>query len=146
MKKLWGNFQELKGDSKSKPFFFFGFYFFFFLAVISLISFGGDRQHLVQEYEKGNSSFFRNQGILGKNFMFDFKVVLDDALYDYYGKRYEESSLFKYNNEDYYWNGKDYFVNRSPWIKCEDPYLFSEFFDLDSLNTIMLQAMYYSKT
>lgn len=146
MKRFFSGLQEMYKDEKKKPILFFGFYVVFFIILFSIISLTGDKEHLLQEYERGNSSSFQNAGILSNNYAFDYKVTLDEVLHDYYGKRYGSDLAFKYNNMDYYSNGEDFFVDNSPWVKCDKPILFYEFFSDEGLSTLISAASYVSKT
>lgn len=146
MKNIIENIQELKKNPKGNAIIFFLFYFVFFVILFLVIKGTGNKNSLLQEYEKGNTSIFDNNGILSNNYMFDYKIKLDGIVHDYYGKRKDTVETFKYNNIDYYKNDKDFFSNNGTWVKCETPYLFSEILDIGNMNTIMNNATYESKT
>lgn len=124
---------------------FFGFYLVFFGVLIALLVFGGNKNYLTQEYEKGNNTI-NNKGMLNKNFVFDYKITVDGKLHDYYGKRYEDTESFKYNNVDYYRNNSEFLALKDTWVKCDNPYLFYEFLDFDSMAKILQKATYMTKT
>lgn len=146
MKNIIENIQELKKNPKGNAIIFFLFYFVFFVILFLVIKGTGNKNSLLQEYEKGNTSVFDNNGILSNNYMFDYKIKLDGVVHDYYGKRKDTVETFKYNNIDYYKSDKDFFSNNGTWVKCETPYLFSEILDIGNMNTIMNNATYESKT
>lgn len=146
MKNVIENIQELKKNPKGNAIIFFLFYLVFFIILFLFIRHTGNENALLQEYEKGNSNDFNNNGILNSNYMFDYKVYLDSIMHDYYGKKNGDVESFKYNNVDYYRNGDAFFSNNGTWVKCDSPYKFSEFMDLDNLNLIMNSASYESKT
>lgn len=98
-----------------------------------------------QEYEKGRAGQFNSSLLLGKNYYYDYKVNLDGVLHDYYGKRYQDIELFKYNNNEYYRNGDDYFINNNPWVKCDNPYVFYEIINVDNLCDILNNATLITK-
>lgn len=148
MKNFFENIQKfMKSEDNQtyKTIGFFAFYIFFFAILFSLIHFKGDRNYLLQEYEKGDSSV-GSVGVLNKNYVYDFKITLDGVLHDYYGKRYEDKESFKYNNLDYYRDADEFFVNQDMWIKCENPYLFYEFLDYENLTKILEKATFVAKT
>ena len=139
------DFNKEDGDnSTQKTIMFFAFYLVFFAILFGVIIFGGDKNYLHQEYEKGNNSF-NNKGVLNKNFVYDYKITKDEVLYDYYGKRYGDVESFKYNNEDYYRDKNEYFVNKNPWTKCDNPYQFYEFIDFENLAMIISKATFMVK-
>ena len=142
MKELLENFKSSEKQTQ-KTIAFFGFYFVFFIVVFSLIIFGGNKDYLHQEYEKGNS--YNNKGVLNKNFLYDYKITVDGVLYDYYGKRYGDVESFKYNNQDYYRDKDQYFVHKEEWETIENPYVFYELIDFDNLAKIMSKATFIDK-
>lgn len=145
MKNFIKNIKEFSKAKNGKPILFFGFYFFFFVFLFLFIRFTGDKDFMNQEYEKGRASQFNSSLLLGKNYYYDYKINLDGTLHDYYGKRYQDIELFKYNNNEFYRNGNDYFINNSPWVKCDNPYLFYEIIDVDNLSNILNNATLITK-
>lgn len=122
---------------------FFAFYVVFFAILFGSLFWGGNKDFLHQEYEKGDSTI--NNGVITKNYVFDYKITIDGVLHDYYGKRYENTEKFKYNNREYYRDGQDFFVNQDLWIKSDNPYQFYELYDFDNLTNIFMQLTYLSK-
>ncbi|MBP5678376.1 MAG: hypothetical protein J6X28_00925 [Bacilli bacterium] len=139
------NFRESKENQTQKTILFFAFYVVFFLILFGVISLGGDRQFLFQEYEKGNNSI-STQGVLNKNYVYDYQIKLDGEVFDYYGKRYQDVESFKYNNQNYYREKGQFFVQEDLWVKCENPYRFYEFLDYDQLSTIIAKSTFIAKT
>lgn len=137
MKNLIENFNEFRKTKNGKPILFFGFYLLFFIFVFLLIKFEGNKDFLNQEYEKGRSSQFNSSLLLGKNYYYDYKINIDGVLHDYYGKRNQDIESFKYNNNEYYRNGDDFFINNGMWVKCDNPYIFYEIIDVDNLSDII---------
>lgn len=144
MNKLQETFQNVFKDQTQKTIAFFAFYFVFFVILFLVIFVGGDKNYLNQDYEKGNSPL-DNKGVLSKNVVYDYKVIVDGVLHDYYGKRYGETEIFKYNNMDYYRERDQFFVNQGTWIKTDNPYQFYEFLDFDLLTSILGNAYFESK-
>lgn len=136
------NFLENIRESKNgKMILFFGVYLLFFIGVFCLIIFGGNKNYLTQEYEPGDKGLYDNKGILSNNYFFNCKVKLDGNVYDYYGKKFGEIELFKYNNHDYYRNGNDFYINNNDiWSKVDNPYVFYEFIDIENSGELLDDA------
>ena len=125
---------------------FFGFYLVFFLVIFLLLMFGGNKNYLTQEYEEGNSTV-NNKGMLKKNYVYDYKITVDGVLHDYYGKKYEDTESFKYNNLDYFRDKDKFFVNKdNKWTSCENPYVFFKLIDFDSIVKVIQKATFMAKT
>ncbi len=125
---------------------FFGFYLVFFLIIFLLLTFNSNKNYLTQEYESSNSKV-NNKGLLKKNFVYDYKINVDGVLHDYYGKKYEDTEKFKYNNLDYYRDKNKFLVNKDgKWTSCDNPYVFFEFIDFDSMLKIIQNATFMAKT
>ena len=145
MKNLFENFSDFTKKKNGKPILFFGFYLLFFIFIFMLIKFEGNKNFFNQEYEKGRPSQFNSSLLLDKNYYYDYKINLDGVLYDYYGKRYQDVESFKYNNNEYYRNGNDFFINNGMWVKCDNPYLFYEIISVENLSLIINNSMSISR-
>lgn len=143
MKNFINNFKEFKKKPNSNAIMFFGFYIIFFVILFMVIGIKGDRNSLFQEYEKGNKGYFNNTGVMSKNYFYDYKIYLNGVLYDYYGRRNDNIEVFKFNNNDYYRDGNEYYLNN---IVVDNPYIFYEMIDVDNFNNIFSNAYYNSKT
>lgn len=137
--------KEISKTKKGSTILFFGVYVIFFIVIILVIRVGGNKNFMNQEYEKGITTSFKNKGILNNNYYFDYKVHLDDKVYDYYGKRNGDVELFKYNNVDYYKNKTAFFMNNGTWIKCDNPYVFYDFIESVSMGEIIDNSTFMSK-
>lgn len=146
MKNIIENIQNIKKNPNGNAIMFFAFYLVFFAILFLFIRGTGNKNSLLQEYEKGNNSLFNNNGILNNNYMFDYKINVDGVIHDYYGKRKDKEELFKYNNVDYYINDNNVFSNVGTWVKSDNPYVFSEFLKVENISLIMDSATYVSKT
>lgn len=142
MKEFLEKFKKAENQTQ-KTILFFGFYFIFFAILFLLLFTRGDKNYLLQEYEKGNS--LNHKGVLNRNFLFDYKVKVDSKIYDYYGKRYGDVESFKYNNFDYYHEEDTFFVKKDSWEKVENPYVYYSFLDLDMLPKILSSTTFISK-
>lgn len=145
MKKLIETIKDIKKSENGKAIFFFGFYLIFFIILFVIIIFGRKKDYLTQEYEKGKPAALNTSWLLNKNYYFDYKIKLDGVLSDYYGKRYQDVETFKYNNNEYYRNEKDFFVNNGTWVKCDNPYIFYDLIDVDKISNLLINATYVSK-
>ena len=145
MKNFIDNIKEFKKTKNGVPILFFGFYLLFFIAIVLLIRFGGDKKFMAKEYEKGRPTQFNTSLLLGKNYYYDYKITLDGVVHDYYGKKFQDTESFKYNNNEYYRNKDDFFINSGAWVKCENPYLFYELIDIDNMCNVLNNSTLLSK-
>lgn len=145
MKNFIEKIKEIKKTENGKAILFFGFYLVFFLILFSFIIFGGKKDYLIQEYEKGKPSSFNTSWLLNKNYYYDYKIKLNGVLSDYYGKRYQDIESFKYNNKEYYRSGNNFFVNNGTWVKCDNPYVFYNLIDVDNVSNLLVNATYVSR-
>ncbi|MBQ3307163.1 MAG: hypothetical protein IJG68_03100 [Bacilli bacterium] len=147
MKEFLEKINELKEHPNGKAIFFFAFYFVFFAFVFLWIHLAGDKDAITQEYEKGNSSSFNMKEIFSQNYVYDYKVTIDNVLHDYYGKKLSTVESFKYNNQDYYNNEGNFFVHMNDdWVNTSSPYLYSEFYQNEIIKELFNRATYYSTT
>ena len=146
MKKYIDQFNEFKDSKYGKPILFFGFYLIFFIAIFIVIGVFGDKNALIKDYESGNKSALGNTYLLQNNFYYDYKITLDGTLYDYYGKALNDTESFKYNNNDYFKKGDNYFINNGTWVKSENPFKFREFYEPSNMNELLTNGYYSSKT
>lgn len=145
MRNFIDNIKELKKTKNGKPILFFGFYLLFFIFILLLITFKGDRNYYKQEYEKGRPNQFNSSMLLNKNFYYDYKINIDGVMHNYYGKMNKDIESFKYNNNDYYRNNDNFFVNNGTWVKTENPYVFYEIINVDNMSNIINNSTLMSK-
>ena len=154
MKEFFNKIRNFKDEKEEevdeeklskKTIVFFGFYFVFFAILFCVIAFGGDRNYLFQEYEKGTPSS-PSSGLLENSFAYHYQVMLDDYTYDYSGERYGEVEKFHYNNQEYYHEKDQFLVNQVPWVACDNPYVLYEFLNVDRFSDIIQKATYVAKT
>lgn len=143
MKELLKNIKDSKNGN---AIFFFAFYLLFFIVVFLLIRFGGNKNHLTQEYEHGNNGFFDNEKLLKNNYYFEYKITNDDVVYKYSGKRNGKNELFKFNDVEYYKNNNSYFVKKDDsWEKTTNPYKYYEFINIEKSGNL-LDVSYFLST
>ena len=144
MKNIWNNIKDFHDNNENgKMIFFFGFYLLFFIFLFITIATHRNPDYLLQQQQNNQPKpLFNSDHIMKQNFMYDFKVTMDDVLYNYYGKRMRMIDRFKYNNLDYYSDGDSYFVDEGTWIKTDNPILFYEFFQEKNINQFIKEATY----
>lgn len=136
---------ELIDDPRKKAILFFGFYLVLFVVIILSLR-SAHRNSNNTTYEKGNSLSYNASLLKGNNYSYNYKIVLDDVVYEYNGKRKENTELFTLNGKEYYRNNDSYFVNNnSIWVKTNNPYNYSEFLNVDNLITIIDSSFYEAK-
>lgn len=146
MKNVIENIKEISKKPNGNAIMFFGFYLVFFIILFLVIKGTGNRDRLLQEYEKGDTSLSNFNGILSKNYMFDYKVNIDGVTYDYYGKRNEDVYSFKFNGNDYYIGNDVVLVNKGTWLRCDNPFISVISINEDNFMDIINSASYDSKT
>lgn len=148
MKDFIEKLEELKKTRYGKAILFFGFYFIFFLVIVVGIRFGSKAPlSRYDEYENGNSKYnFKVDKLLEDNFNFDYVITLDGNSYEYVGVRNNNRELFNYNEYNYYKDESGCYVGGTSWIKGDDPYLYSEFLDVNKIIELLALATYKAKT
>lgn len=138
MKRFTEYLDSLQTDPKQSAKAFWGFYGIFFFLIFLLFVFG--KKNPPYEYETEEEVTMR----LNKNYLFDYKVTLDDEVFDYYGKKDQDTELFKFNNNDYYFN-ESFYIKKDSWEEVDNPYKFYEFLNYDNYRLIINNAYYDSK-
>ena len=143
--------KELTKTPRGRGILFFVAYFFFFLGVILLVRFSERGEVIGTGYDKSNSYQFSISNIASNNYNFNYEVLIDNNTISYQGKRYEDKELFSLNSggvsTQYYSNDDNYLINNNGlWIKSDNPYKYSEFFDINNISNIIDKATYISKT
>lgn len=134
-------YDNIKNSKNGNAIVFFGMYALFFVALILFLRFGRNGNYAQDEYEPGNTGHYRSDYILKNNYFFDYKVKIDGVTHDYYGKRNGNYELFKYNNHDYYRDDYEFFVdNNGLWNKCDNPYKFYEFINIEKSGYLIEDA------
>ena len=147
MKKKWEGLTDLYQSSNGKVFFFFVFYFFFFLFVILFIRSNNNNNVMHgTEYERGNSVTFDVHSLLSDNYAYQYRVILDDEVYLYEGKKNKNVEVFSFQGKEYYRNENNFFVKDGMWIKTESPFLCAEFLDEEYIEELLVLSTYLSKT
>ena len=138
--------KEIQENPKGKAILFFLFYIIFFLIVICILFFGKRDYTKPSDYEKGNSNIYSVENLLEGNYSFIYTITLDDKVYEYHGKKKDDFESFQYLNKNYYRNGNEFYIEDGAWVKCENPYLYSEFLDTKNINKLVGLASFLSET
>lgn len=153
MKKILNSFKkfqdiikELKKTEKGKSILFFSFWALFFL-VIAIMARTLPRVPVStsDNYVKKNNFSFAS--IEKNNYSFNYTVNIDGLIYNYTGIRKDDDELFSFNNLDYYKKNDSYFSKTNEvWVRTDNPYLFSDFFNIKNINDMYTLSTYISKT
>lgn len=151
MKESKNLFDKLKSTPRGQALLFFGGYFFFFLFIIVAVRLMGGGSTVGKEYDKAKGYNFSVVNITEGNYSFDHSVLLDGNNNGYKGTKKNSEERFVLSNNlgtyDYYRKGIDFFNNKSGlWIKCDNPYLFYNFFDIDKVTALIDKAKLDYKT
>lgn len=146
IKEFFKLIKELLKTSRGRKILFFSFYGIFIITLIIIVRFSdGTNRYYDEEYDKSSSKNITIKEI--SNFSYDYKIILDDILYNYVGERYNNKEKFTFNNNSYYCEDTNCFVNNNNlWIKENVPFKFSYFLELANVNKILEKATFISKT
>ncbi len=144
-------FQKLKKTPRGQSLLFFGGYLFFFIFLMIVARTMGSGLSSDRKYDEAKGYSFSVVNIREENYSYNHSILLDGVTWGYKGNRLgEEERFVLYNNlgtYDYYRKGIDYFNNKSGlWIKSDNPYLFSVFFDIDNIMNLVEKAKLEYKT
>ena len=142
---------KLKSTPRGQALLFFGGYFFFFLFIIVAVRLMSGGSTVGKEYDKAKGYNFSVVNITDANYSFEHSVLLDGNNNGYKGTKKNSEERFVLSNNlgtyDYYRKGIDFFNNKSGlWIKCDNPYLFYNFFDIDKVTALIDKAKLDYKT
>lgn len=130
---------------RGKALLFFAFYFLFFIVIGASIR--NDNASSVDNNQNSSSFDFSLESITNNNFGFTYEVLIDDERILYNGIKNSDKEEFNIRDMKYYKENENYFVNTNGvWIKCEKPYLYSQFYDADNILALLTNASYVSKT
>ncbi|MBR2828765.1 MAG: hypothetical protein IKE70_05995 [Bacilli bacterium] len=141
MKNILHKFNEFRKDSKGGAILFFGFYFIFFLFLILFLR---SRHSEVNkkssyEYDKPNPILYSINSLTRDNYSYHITILLDGIKYEYIGKR-NKDELFEYQNDLYYHHDNDFYIKKDVWEKSMNPYLFSDFYQVDTISYLLENA------
>ncbi len=148
MKNSKDFFKNMKNNLKTprgKAIAFLSFYFVFFIVVIMMIRFSPST-----ETDNVVTSKFDFSLIEANNYHFHYQDILGSNTTIYDGDRYNDSSLFtksdSVNSLNFYSSGSIYLGkdNNGLYAMVDNPYLFPELKDLDSIKEMLNKATYIS--
>lgn len=144
------NFKELikliRESSRGNAILFFSFYFLFFIVLIIFLKFNTKRGYTVSNYEKGIPYSFSLNEILKKNYNYYYDVILDDEKNTYIGQKDGKKQKFSFKDEEYYFDGKQFFINDNELKQVENPFLFYDLLIEKNLSTLIQAGSYESQT
>ena len=146
MKKWIETIKKMKENPKEKAILFFGFYLLFFIAVILFVRFSSRNQTLSSDYEKGNSVVGQVGSLLSENYMYQYRIQMDDNESIIEGKRYQKKDSFVYRDQSYFCNNGSCYVKAEKWTECFHPIRYSSLFDPSNIQWILEHSYYESKT
>lgn len=142
------NFKEFMQTPRGSALLFFGAYFVFFVVLGIMARTGRNTPLRDDVYENKLQYQFSLNNIETNNYRFTYLIEIDDSIVKYNGDRLGSRELFSMNDTlNYYGEYNNYFNNTSGiWLKDENPYLYSEFYDVDNIISMIEKATYLSKT
>ncbi len=141
MKEVLKDFKE---NPRGKAILFFLFYFVFFVILILFLrSERVNNSYDVTNYEKGDYEEEIETQLLNHNYSFSYSIRLDNITHEYIGKK-NQDELFTYQGFSYYHHGDEFYVFGDEWVKTMNPYLFSDFLDIDKI--IQLLSVSYKES
>lgn len=150
-KKFTSIIKDLLKTPRGRGILFFVAYFFFFLAVILLVRFGNRGSVIGSDLEYTKKYNFLTSNITSNNYNFSYEVMIDSSTITYQGSRYKNTELFNVNDgisvSEFYRDGDSYLTNNGQlWLKCDNPYQYYQFMDIDNILNIVESATYISNT
>ncbi len=146
MKNFFQLIKVLWSSSRGRAFLFFGFYFVFFFFLILIIRGGHHPVDTDQTYERGKKYSFSFQELFDKNYSFSYSEVLDGNSMLYEGKKNQKQSLFHYMENQYYYDGENYYLKEEKWQKSDNPFLLPDFFNEEMISSLVDASSYESTT
>ncbi len=141
------DFSEFVHTPRGKAVIFFGIYFVFFLALIILARVSGSGPVLGSTDLQLDSYSANFSAVSNGNYNFNYQFVVDGVTSTYTGSHYEKKALFTDGVVNYYQDNDLYMKEQAGlWIKCDVPYPFSDFVDVEIMKNLVDHATYISKT
>ncbi len=144
-KDFFKNITENLNTPRGKAIVYLIFYFIFFIVIVGMI-----RSNYSTETDEVVTSKFDFSLIETNNYHFHYQDVLGNGTIIYDGDRYNDSSLFtksdSVNSLSIYSSGSIYLGkdNNGLYVMIDNPYLFPELKDLDSIKKMLNKATYIS--
>ena len=147
MKNFFKNLKEVKKNPRGEAFLFFGFYFVFFLVLILFLRGGHKNKNNINnyDYDEPINLLFDGSKLEKNNYSFNYKVILDGVNHEYIGKK-NNDEMFLYLNNQYYHHDNDFYIKKDNWEKVVNPYMFSDFFNIEKLFILINNGYLESET
>ena len=141
------DFSEFVQTPRGKAVIFFGIYLVFFLALIIIARVSGSGPVLGSTDLQLDSYSANFSAVSNGNYNFNYQFVVDGVTSTYTGSHYEKKALFTDGVVNYYQDNDLYMKEQAGlWIKCDVPYPFSDFVDVEIMKNLVDHATYISKT
>ncbi len=144
------NLKKLMSTPRGKAVVFFGAYFVFFLLIAIAARTGGpaygDSRN--RKYQTGTENRFSYASIESNNFNFQYAIDIDGVASTYTGVRTgKKERIISFDKKEYYLENGNYFLNSNGlWLKAENPYKYTEFYEVNIIKELVQQATYMSNT
>lgn len=121
-------------------------FLFFSFVVISVRTTHKNMNKNVEE-NKDNTFEFSLENIKSGNYHFIYTVNIDNNITIYEGDNFYNKELFSIG-EDKYYRYKDLYLKdiKGVWSTIDNPYLFSDFKEIDKIENLLKQSSFSSKT
>lgn len=142
------DFKKFMQTPRGSALVFFGAYFIFFVVLGIMARTSRNVTPTDDVYENKTQYQFSLNNIESNNYKFTYLIEIDGNTIKYNGDRFGSRESFVFNDlVNYYKEYDNYFNNTSGiWIKNDNPYLYSEFYDVDNIISMIEKATYLSKT
>lgn len=139
--------KKIQNSPNSKAIKFFIFYAIFFLFLLLFMKTSEFRTNT----NNNKKIQYKLDNIMNENYHFKYNIILDNDTYEYEGDKLKEQESFIYSENNtlkkYYRNNEIFKVKDiSNWIETTNPYILSEFYNKDNINSIINTSTNISKT
>ena len=143
IKQIIALIKELRKTPRGRGILFFAVYFVLFAVLFLIIQLSDNKGTYEKDYELGRPYSFDISYIEKGNYHFEYTITKDDVKYLYVGDMDNNKEKFIFNNKEYYYDGDKYYVEDT---EVDNPYLYSEFKNIDNIKELLSAATYESKT
>lgn len=141
--------KELRKTERGKAIVFLSFYLIFFLVLIVFIRISSSNfKAPTYEFYSEESRMYTYDKILANNYSYTYTITIDNNIFVYNGKKYNNMESFVFNNINYLYDGANYYVvdENNIWIMVDSPNMYSDFTNFTRLGEVIADATYISKT
>lgn len=152
-KKSKGIIKELYNTEKGRSLLFFGFYIVFFVAIAILMRSMHEVASTNNNKELKTEVTYRYhlEKMKEENYHYKYLSTLGDSISLFEGDRNASKELFTMTTNGmiskYFRDGELFITEKEgSWIACDSPYLLEKFYEVDTIEDILDQATFISKT